>query len=185
MKASLWKTAMASVISVLVVPLLTLGAARPPLEQSDAIQAARMLDRVQTDAARVNNRAVYLRSYYLSGVSWTTDAVTLNQIAQRVKKMDNMLYNLRVIKDQDQVTPAQAQTINRVAPEVTLLTDEVNTAVSFINNNQNFLWSPTWRQDTTALMNTSHYLNQNLQGMRQEEAAILRAPALQPAKIAS
>ncbi len=190
MKKSLWQMCLSSVFSVLVIPALTLGAtaaalpgaAEPaPLEQMDSQQVARLLDRMQIDVARVHNAAVRLHSFYLSGVTWQQDASTIDRIAYRVRKMDDMLSTLRAM--QREVSPAQAQTIARLAPQVIVLTNELNISIHYLNNNHHYLWSPTWRMDTADVDQTSHILEGDLRGIRQEPMASL--PATRTAKVAS
>jgi uncharacterized protein YdcH (DUF465 family) len=97
-------------------------------------------------------------------VTWQVDASYLDRIADRVNKMDHMLYSLRNM--QGEVGPAQAKTIARLAPQVVVLTDEVNSSVRFLNNNHQDLWSPTWRIDTDEMHNTSHILTSDLRSAK-------------------
>jgi hypothetical protein len=188
MKASLWHTSIAFVFSVLIMPALALGAtpARPraaeptPFQQADTLRATHLLKRMQNEEFNVYNDAGYLQSYYMSGLTWQVDASELDRIAYQVQKMDNILYSLRNLKGE--VDPAEAQAVARIAPQVTILTDEVNDSVHFLNRNQDYLWSPTWRVDTDELAHTSALLKQDLKGVQNVTLASLRAPA---AKVAS
>jgi hypothetical protein len=188
-KSSLWQMCMSSIFSILVIPALTLGAnaapqpaaaAPAPIEQINSYKVARLLDRMQNDEYKLYSDAGYLQSYYLSNLSWQVDASELDRIAYQVKKMDSMLYSLRAM--QHEVGPFQAPTIARVAPEVVILTDEVNASVHFMNRNHPYLWSPTWRVDTNELFQTSRTLKNDFRGVRREPVATLRTPA---AKVSS
>jgi hypothetical protein len=184
MTVSLWKKSSSALLTVFILPALALAAtaaARPgayapsPEVRMDTQWASRLLTHMQTNVARVNNDAAKLQTDYSEGLAWQADVFTLNRIAARVKKMDNELYSLRTIRKD--VTPEDAQTIARLAPQVTVLTDEVNSSVHFINNNHHYLWAPKWRNDTNDLYQTSKTVQQDLQRASREQTASLHAPA--------
>ncbi len=184
MTVSLWKKGSSALLTLLVLPALALAAtaAAPPAPYApspevrmDTQWASRLLARMQTNVARVNNDAAKLQVDYREGLDWRDDVAALDQLAARVKKMDGELYSLRSMRKD--VTPEDAQTIARLAPQVTVLTDEVNSSIHFINNNHQYLWAPKWRSDTNELYQTSKIVQQDLQRAGHQQVASLQAPA--------
>jgi hypothetical protein len=180
------------VFSILIVPLMAVGATaaprpRPaepaPIERMDSLRAGRMLDQIKTEVARVNNDADLLKSFYYSDLTWQSNAWTLDRIVDRVKTMDQKLYTLRTL--QHEVGPVQSRTIRRVVPQMIVLTNELNDSIRFLNHNHNYLWSPTWREDTADLYRTSNTLCQDLSNVKREQEATLRVPPAPPFKLAS
>jgi hypothetical protein len=192
MRTLSWQTCISLVISILAVPAFMLGAkpmpgpgrAEPaPIANSDSVQASQTLDNMQTDALRVNDEADLLQSDARSEVSWQSDAITIDRMADRVRKMDRMLEQLRTV--QNQVIPMQSRLISRIAPQVTVLTDELNDSIHFLNRNHEDLWSPKWHDYISEMFQTSGTLEKDLRHVREEQEASLRQSPANFAGIAS
>lgn len=179
------QTCISCVLSVLAVPAFMLGAgpvpdpgrAEPsPIANFDSVQASQTLDKMQTASLKVNDQADLLGSDFRSEVSWQADALTIDRMADRVRKMDRMLEQLRTM--QNQVVPIQSRLISRITPQVTILTDELNDSIHFLKRNHEDLWSPTWSGYISDLFRTSSILQTDLKNVRQEqEASLRRTPA--------
>jgi hypothetical protein len=178
MTLSLCKKGSSALLTLLVLPVMTLAAtpaatpapyAPSPEVRMDTQWASHALSHVKTNVAKVNNEAERLQVGYREGLDWQVDAATLSRIATHVKKMDRELYSLRAISKD--VAPKDAQTIARLVPQVTVLTDEVNTSVRFINTDRDELWVPKWRSDTNDLCVTSKVVQQDLQMASHGEVA--------------
>jgi hypothetical protein len=190
MRMCLWKKCMYCVFSVLLGPVLALAAtptcqSGKPTPESYTYnfpnEASNLLNREGMDAAKVRHDANLLQAYERENVSWQMYAGRLNRAATQVKKMDGTLCRLRTIK---RVTsPWQKQMIARLAPQVTILTDQVNDAIQFLNNNEEYTWSPTLVGYFGDMYATSSNIHQDLRSV--EEYARLHMPANPMTKNAS
>lgn len=186
MKWSLVKTGITLVISALALPALCLGASPAPglrkadsmpiVNEVDTARTSRLLNRMQYQAVRVSNDAEQLQSYAYEDLSWQSDAYMIDRMADRLRKMDAMLYDLRVMKPY--VVPAQSHVIWRLTPHVIVLTDEMNTAIRFINKNHDRLWEPQWNAYVGEMSRCSSLVQKDLRNIKQvqEEAHIQTLP---------
>jgi hypothetical protein len=168
MRISPQRTWMSFVISILAIPGLAIGAtpAPAPIANFDSFQASNLLNRMQTQAVKVNNDADQLQSYLRSDVSWRSDAIMVDRMADHVRKMDNMLSELRGM--QNEVVPLQSRLIARLTPNVTILTDELNDSIHYLIHNQEMLWTPQWRDYASEMFRSSAIVQKDLRHFRQE-----------------
>jgi hypothetical protein len=175
---SLCKKGGSALLMLLVLPVMTLAAtpaaAPAPFAPSakarmDTQWASHLLRRMKTNVAKVNNDAAQLQVGYREGLDWQADAARLNRLSARVKKIDGELYDLRTIRKD--VPAKDSKVIAQLAPEVTILTDEVNSSIHFVNNDQESMWQPKWRTDTNELSQTSEAIQQDLRMARHQQVA--------------
>ena len=174
MEMRLWKKCMYCVFSVLLGPAILLAATSPcqtgkPTPESYKYnfpnEATNLLNREGTDALRVRSDANQLTMYTRDNVTWQIYADMLTRMKSRVDKMDNMICRLNSIKRV--ASPWQRRMITRVRPQVVVLTDEVNDAIHFVNNNQNYLWSPTFVNYTKDMYATSKQVSKDLRSVEE------------------
>ena len=168
-------------ISALAIPALVFGAtpspAPSPIVALDTTTASNLLNRVQVEAYRVNNEADQLFTFYRTDIGWYGDSTEIGQMADRVRKMDRDLYQLRNM--QNEVAAPQSRVISRITPDIILLTDELNTSIHYLNHNQERLWVPQWRDDVTEMLHTSAHIKKDMKNLKQiiEEANLNPAHA--------
>ena len=175
---SLCKQGSSALLMLLVLPVMTLAAtpvaAPAPFAPSAKVRmdtqwASHLLRRMKANVNLVNNDAGQLQASYREGLDWQADANKLDRLAARVKKMDGELYDLRTIRKD--VPAKDSQIIARLAPEVTILTDEVNSSIHFVNNDHESMWLPKWRRDTNELSQASEAVQQDLRMASHQQLA--------------
>src|SRR5579863_562654 len=113
-------------------------------------EADGIFEDIHADAARAQYHAEQLQSFALSEeMSWESHANELAQVRSAINEMGERLCRLETIRRV--VAPWQQRTIDRIAATVRLMADNAQDAITFGNNNQNDLWSPTFRRYTDNL----------------------------------
>lgn len=131
--AAIWLTpAVLSAYPKAAQPYATAG----PSQATFSNDAARMLQRIQTDAFRVRNDAGELQAVTRNPLmsDWREDGGLLDRVRNRVNEMDKLLYRLRV--NEPEASARQQKAINRIAPSVVNLTDTTQDAVVSLNHHQ-------------------------------------------------
>jgi hypothetical protein len=82
--------------------------------------------------------------------------------------MDSNICRLRTIAPA--TTPEQQQAIKAVLPEMVIITDEAQAAISFLNNNHYDLWAPHYHEYAVAMYNSANLINHDLQNRGWEYA---------------
>jgi hypothetical protein len=116
---------------------------------------------MQSDAAQVQDHAAQLQSFALSPeMSWQSHADQLNQLRREINDLGERLCRLETIRRV--VAPWQQRTIDRVATTVRLMADNAEDAISVINRNHQFLWSPTYEEYANNLYSEAKSLDHSM-----------------------
>jgi hypothetical protein len=186
MKIFLHRKYISFLISVLAVPALVFAAnpspAPTPIVAVDSANASNLLNRMQVEAYKVDNEADTLLAYDRSDLNWLADASEISRMAYRVNKMDRSLYQLRNM--QNEVAAPQSKLISRIAPDVILLTDELNVSIHFLNHNQDGLWRPQWHDYLSDMYHVSAHIQKDMKNLKELEEASLN-PAQATGSVAS
>ena len=109
-----------------------------------SLRASNLLNRMHNDARWVRDEADQLEAYNRQPfqISWQIDAVTLMRMRKRINHMDQILYRLRSMEGM--LPQIQQAEINKAAPAMVELTDTTQTAIKFLNKNEDGLWVPQY-----------------------------------------
>lgn len=104
-------------------------------------EAQGLLDDVGTEAWQASYHADQLQNF--SGdIDWQEHAVELNAIRSEVNDMGNMLCRLETIRRV--VSPWEQKAIDDAAPLIAEMANEAQSAITFLNDNHNHLFNPTY-----------------------------------------
>ena len=108
-------------------------------------EATGLIQDLQDQAMKVRDHAARLQSFgYSDELSWQAHADQLSRLKREVNDMGQKLCRLTVIRRE--LAPWQKQAVNRIAPELQLIADNAQDAITFVNNNQEALWQPTYKR---------------------------------------
>ncbi len=108
-------------------------------------EASRLLSRLEQDSLNARMHAATLQTFDENQqVHWQTHASELMSIKRDINDMGSKLCRLETIRRV--VEPWQQQAIDRVAPQIRLMADNEGDALTFLNNNHEYLWAPTYRK---------------------------------------
>jgi hypothetical protein len=128
-------------------------AAGPPTPESYTWnfpqEASTLLQNVKQQDSHVLGEVGTLQQLSRDGdgdrIGWQSAATTLNQIRDHVNDMDGMLCRLRTIRRV--ALPWQQQAIDRLAPHLIELTDYTQSALTYLNRNQEHPYMYPFQQD--------------------------------------
>ena len=115
---------------------------------------------MRSDARQALDRADDLEGMVTAHLSWQSEAVPLSGVRVEVNDMAQQVCRLEGIRGM--VTPWQQAEINRVAATTRLLADNTDDAITFLNDHQNELWSPTYQKYTRNIYDESRTLERSL-----------------------
>jgi len=133
---------MAKTVGFVAALLLACSAfAAPPITTADAHD---LLLQLHDDAYQVRDEADQLETYSREPflIDWRMDADTLENAKYQINHMDRTLDRLRAM--QKALPQDERAEINEVTPAMVELTDTAQSAVDFLNHNQNLLWMPKY-----------------------------------------
>ncbi|HXX22346.1 MAG TPA: hypothetical protein VEO19_04265 [Terriglobia bacterium] len=109
-----------------------------------SLKACNLLNRLHENAYRVRDEADQLEAYNRepSLISWHIEADTLMRMRDRINHMDQILHQLRSMEGM--LPQIQQAEINKAAPAMVELTDTTQTAIKFLNKNEDGLWVPQY-----------------------------------------
>jgi hypothetical protein len=124
-------------------------------------EASQLLQGIQEDAMNAQDHANLLENFDTNlSVSWRSHAGELTAIKHEVNDMGQKLCRLETIRTA--LAPWQQKAVDRVAPDVRLMADNVQDAILFLNHNQNTLWLPTYRKYAKNLYQEASTLSQSV-----------------------
>jgi hypothetical protein len=97
-------------------------------------EASQILGQVQLDAYKVRDSAAELRAddREPAEISWQSEGNLLERLRDQVNAMDAHICRLRII---ERVTDGEQQaTINRILPQMVVVSDETQAAIRFLNH---------------------------------------------------
>ena len=135
----------AGLVAAMSLPVAGFAATQPTAESQVwnlPNEASSLLSQLHKNACRVRNLADQLQMYdrergATDGVGWQADADLLETMRNRINKMDQMTYRLRVMGSK--LPQAQRHEISKMEPAMLELTDTAQTAIEFLDNNENHL----------------------------------------------
>ncbi len=108
-------------------------------------EASRLLNSLQQDSMSAQKHAATLQTFDENpSVDWQIHADQLATIKRDINDMGAKLCRLQEIRRM--VAPWQREAIDRVAPNVQLMADNADDALTFLNNNREHLWAPVNRK---------------------------------------
>ena len=172
MRVSFWRQCMLFVFSILVGSSGLLAASAEPCTCGQPTsesykwdyskEAAEILNNIKLDSFQVRDLAAQLEAYdgETPFIDWRSDAGLLKQMRDQVNQMDKMMCLLRLIARE--TTPEQQAVVQRVVPEIIMLTGETSSAIQFLDRNPDYLWAPRYAAYATEMYNSAdtiqHYL---------------------------
>ncbi|HXJ92495.1 MAG TPA: hypothetical protein VMT20_06395 [Terriglobia bacterium] len=116
-------------------------------------EASDLLGQMKTDAMQVRKIADTLSSLDREPLEnfWEYDVTLLNSARTRVNAMDGTLYELETIRRTS--APLEKQAISRIAPSVVELSDTTQTAIHYLNHNQEALMFPAYTNQADVMYN--------------------------------
>jgi hypothetical protein len=113
-------------------------------------EASQLLDSLRQDAAQLKDHAANLEQFAMRpNLSWNAHATELTAIRGEVNDMGAKLCRLESIRRV--LAPWQQDVVDRTAPELRLLADNVQAAIAFVNQRQDAFWMPAYRLYVTNL----------------------------------
>ena len=181
MRTSLWFKSMYCIFSVLMGSAMLLARTPAPCQSGDPTpepsnwdfpkEASQILSQVRVDSFKIRDLAAQLEAYdgesYLVG--WQAQADLLWQLRHQVNQMDSNICRLRTIAPM--TTAEQQQAINRILPQMVVLTDETEAAIRFLNENPSYLWAPRYHEYAVAMYNSANFIYHDLQNSGWEYTA--------------
>jgi hypothetical protein len=173
MRISLWRKSMYCIFSVLLGPAVLLAYTQAPCQCGKPTpesykwnfpaEASHLLNQVKQDSLKIQNSADQLEAYDREPmtIDWRAEATLLDNTIPQVRALDRMQCRLRIIKRM--TTPDQQATIQRIVPQIMVLTTATNRAVHFLNHNHEYLWAPRYVAYATEIRNSANLINTDLQ----------------------
>lgn len=139
-------------------------------------EAAGLLNDLQADAARAESHAATLQSLAANDqISWQAHAEQLEHLKSEVDDMGTKLCRLETIRRV--VAPWEQKAIDRAAPDIRLLADNTQDALTYVRRNESEFWRPTYMKYTDNLYAESRQLSKSMKNF--EEYAKSRSKELQ------
>ena len=157
--------------AIAVTPVISMGSEHRPCKSEEPTaesytwnfpkEASAVLEEIRADVSKLENQADRLRGFSTNPViDWQTHASELSSIKAEINDMGAKLCRLEIIRPA--VLPWQQQAIDRTAVVVREMANNTEQAISYLNDNQEHLWSPTYRQYATNLYNEGERLSQSI-----------------------
>ncbi len=129
-------------------------------------EAGRLLNAIQVDAAKAYDRAARIDQYDLnSGMDWHFHANQLAALKSTVDDMGQKLCRLEQIRRV--AAPWQQKAIDDAAASVKLMADNVEDAINFYNEYQNYFWEPDYRHNVDNVLHESGQLSRSVKTLEQ------------------
>jgi hypothetical protein len=126
-------------------------------------EASQVLNQVQVDAYKVRDSAAQLEAEDRepAEIGWRGEADLLNRLRYQVNQMDAHISRLRTI---EHLTDSQQRaTINRILPQMIVVSDETQAAIHFFDKNNDDLWAPRYDRDAVDLYDSANRVYNDLQ----------------------
>jgi|GEM_PF-924857 len=181
MRTSLWFKSMYLVFSVLMGSAMLTArtpapcqSGKPTTESSNwdfPKEASEILSQIRVDSFQIRDSAALLRVDNRNAdlVGWQAESDLLSQLRDQVNQMDSNICRLRTIAPM--TTAEQQQAIDRILPQMVVVTNETQSAIRFLNNNHFYLWAPRYHEYAVALYNSANLINHDLQNRGWEYTA--------------
>ena len=181
MRTSLWFKSMYFGFSVLMGSAMLLArtpaicqSGNPTPESANGDfpkEASQILSQIRVDSFKIRDSAAQLEAddgeSYLVG--WQSESDLLSEVRDQVNQMDSKICRLRTIAPM--TTAEQQQAINRILPQMVVLTDETEAAIRFLNENPSYLWAPHYNEYAVAMYNSANFIYHDLQNRGWEYTA--------------
>lgn len=143
------------------------GVATPESYKWDFVQeASQLLDGVQREALKVESHADTLHSFVMNPyIGWEGHASELAPIKEEINDMGRKLCRLEVIRRA--VSPWEREAIDRAAPQIRLLADNAQDALSYMDRNEGNFWMPDYGKYVSNLYNESSQLSQTMRNFEE------------------
>jgi len=188
MRASFWCQCMLFVFSILIGSSGLLAASAEPCTCGQPTsesykwdfsrEADQILTNIKSDSFQVRDLAAQLEAYdgETPFIDWRSDAGLLEQMRDQVNQMNKMVCRLRLIARV--TTPEQQAVIQRVVPEIVMLTDETSSAIRFLDRNPDYLWAPSYAAYATEMYNSAGMIQHYLRNAQDYAAAKRQSPSI-------
>jgi len=109
----------------------------------DSPEVSEMLTQAKNQSLQLSDDANSMHNFSLTGMSWESHATQINLIRSHVNKLGRILQQM----DDKRATasPWQQEAIDRITPLAAELASDVEKTIEHLNNNQNRLHTPQYR----------------------------------------
>lgn len=125
-------------------------------------EASNLLGEVRTLSGELRNDADRLESFRLSNLSWQTHGDQLTRVKEHINAMGDRLERLQEIRHV--TAPWQQQAINQIVPVAVEIASRTQAAFEHLNENQSYLFAPTYTDHLTTIAEQARTLNDSASG---------------------
>lgn len=142
MRRAQYVLGLALLVAVSFCLLPALQAADEPV--ADSPEVTSLLKQAQDHAVRLNNDAELMESFSRNpGMSWQSHAAQVNMIKTHINNLGKVLQQLS--DQRESASPWQQKAIDNITPLAGELASDVETTINHINDNQERLFTPQYR----------------------------------------
>jgi hypothetical protein len=133
-------------------------------------EATRLLNGIQQDAVRAKNHADKLETFTMEpGIDWQVHVYELSSLKHEVDDMGAKLCRLETIRRVS--APWQQKAIQRVAPQVRYMADNVTDALNFAGSRESSFWLASYRHNVSNLYRESSQLAKSVKNYEKYASA--------------
>ncbi len=119
-------------------------------------EASQLLKDIQSASNALSRDAATLESYTRGGLHWESHAGQLTTAMSHINRIGERLDRLQAIRHA--AAPWQQQAIDRIVPVAVNLAERTEAAIEHLNENQGYLWAPSYTDHLKAISDHSDRL---------------------------
>jgi len=130
------------------------------IERNYPQEASRLLQEVQSAAARLTSHADNLESVMRGGSSWQSHASELTQAREHINFICRQLQLLQEIRSE--ATPAQQEAIDSIVPIASTTATHAEAAIQHLNDSPRYLWADSYRSRVMGLSESAERMRKSV-----------------------